>query len=151
MEFQAGLVHAHVVAGLGATPDQRPTILLVEDDSALRNTCARLLSVWTPGATVVTAADGASALAQAAVHAPQLMLVDRGLPDVDGAELIRSLKKLHPGARSVLMTGGLTTADMAAELGQEIDGLLQKPFDVAELAALVEEALATFGAASSST
>ena len=67
------------------------TILIVDDDRAI----AQLASMWVGGAgyNPVTAFDGNSGLAAAAAHHPRLILLDIRMPDLDGFEVNRRLKK----------------------------------------------------------
>ena len=68
---------------MGARPVTRPTILVVDDHGGFRATAKRLLESdgW---AVVGEAIDGSSAMAAAAALAPDVVLLDIGLPDVDG-------------------------------------------------------------------
>ena len=117
-----------------------PTILIVEDDVSLRRNSSRLLKLRIPVAIVVTAEDGASARRQLAVRQPSVVLVDRGLPDVDGAELIRAMKQTHPDVYAILMTGGGADRALPPHLAEAINHVLLKPFEVTDLVALVERA-----------
>jgi DNA-binding NtrC family response regulator len=112
----------------------------VEDDAVLRRTCSRLLQVLLPEATVLVADSGKEARRLLATHAPSVLLVDRGLPDADGAQLIAALKQVQPSAFAILMTGGAPTAALDAETTAAIDHLLLKPFEIADLATLLERA-----------
>jgi CheY-like chemotaxis protein len=112
----------------------------VEDDAVLRRTCSRLLQVLLPEATVLVADSGKEARRLLATHAPSVLLVDRGLPDADGAQLIAALKEVQPSAFAILMTGGAPATTLDANTAAAIDHLLLKPFEIADLASLLERA-----------
>ena len=80
-----------------------PTILVVDDHGGFRATARRLLE--RDGWTVVgEAADGRSGLAAAAALAPDVVLLDIGLPDVDGFTVAERLAATTPGASVVLIS-----------------------------------------------
>jgi DNA-binding NarL/FixJ family response regulator len=87
------------------TATARPLRVLVADDSdALRKrVCSELEEA---GLTVVgEAADGAQALTQAAVHRPDVVLMDLRMPRMDGIEATRTLRLQQPDTQVVLWTG----------------------------------------------
>ena len=116
------------------------TVLVVDDEDALREVVARTLAAV--GYTVLTAPDGASALALAA--APDLLLTDVVMPGISGVELARELGARHPGMRVLLMSGWTGDALSAHAVDDSVD-LLAKPFTRAELRARVERALGSAG------
>lgn len=81
------------------------TVLLVDDDAALRDTFAEAIGLT--GMKVLTAADGERALAMLDANRFDVVVTDLFMPNMDGIELIISLKKLHPDVPVLLMTGGL--------------------------------------------
>ena len=70
------------------------SILVVEDDEAIRNACRRGLTER--GYAVATAATGMLGLEQVLGSAPQVVLLDLGLPDVDGLALISMIRATSP-------------------------------------------------------
>lgn len=70
------------------------TILYVEDHPPARMLMAAIIDELTPY-TLITAADGAEARAQAEAHHPDLYLLDLDLPDTDGATLAATLRIIH--------------------------------------------------------
>src|SRR5438132_11970932 len=70
---------------------KRATLLVVEDDEQARSFFVRLLK--DEGYAVEVAVDGVSALAAVANHAPDVVLLDVGLPELDGFEVCRRLKR----------------------------------------------------------
>jgi two-component system OmpR family response regulator len=113
-------------------------ILVVDDDPNLRGLVG--LALERAGFTVVTAADGQVALMQAAREAPDLIVLDQGLPEVDGLEVCRRIR-----ARSEVPIIFLTARDDELDriLGLELgaDDYVTKPFSPRELVARVKAIL----------
>jgi two-component system OmpR family response regulator len=113
-------------------------ILVVDDDPNLRGLVG--LALERAGFAVVTAADGQVALMQAAREAPDLIVLDQGLPEVDGLEVCRRIR-----ARSEVPIIFLTARDdeldriIGLELGA--DDYVTKPFSPRELVARVKAVL----------
>ena len=103
--------------------DKRPSVLAVEDDEAIR---AFIAGVLAKECEVHVASDGASALARAADTLPDLILLDVGLPDMDGFEVCRRLKA-HPLVADIpvlFLTARASSMD-------EVDGLEAGVIEVA--------------------
>ncbi|MFI1741633.1 response regulator transcription factor [Streptomyces sioyaensis] len=110
-------------------------IVIVEDDHAIGGRLAATLCAeghdcdWCP--------DGAAALARAERGPAELVLLDLGLPDVDGFELCRSLRDRLPGAVIVVLTARTGEMDVIQGLESGADDYLTKPFRLAELQARI--------------
>ena len=78
-----------------------PRILLVEDDPTIHRHLREALAA--EGYEVADASDGAQALAALAVTAPDLVLLDLGLPDMDGVDLCRVIRRTVPGTTIVVL------------------------------------------------
>jgi DNA-binding response OmpR family regulator len=119
-------------------PQARASILVVDDDARMRQAIQ-----WTledEGFVVDTAGDGRQALACMARHTPALVVLDMGLPDIDGATLAGRLRRAAAIAVPIL----LVTADgHAAEKARRVGAFayLHKPFDIAALVASVQQGL----------
>ncbi|MEU8816135.1 response regulator [Actinoplanes sp. NPDC048796] len=83
---------------------------------------------------VETAPDGASALHAAAHHRPDLVVLDLGLPDMEGVEVIRGLRG-WTGVPIIVLSGRAGSADKVAALDAGADDYITKPFGVDELLA----------------
>ena len=68
----------------------KPLILVVEDDGTVRNLIATTLK--SNDYRFLTAADGEAAIAAASTRQPDIVLLDLGLPDMDGVEVIRTIR-----------------------------------------------------------
>ena len=118
-----------------------PLVLVVEDDRASSTLLERLLE--RDGYRVVTAADGEAALGAVVEHAPDLVLLDIGLPMLDGYEVTRRLRE---DSRTltlpiILLTGRTGLEDVVAGLDAGADDFLSKPFRQPELLARIRSAL----------
>jgi DNA-binding response OmpR family regulator len=92
---------------------------------------------------VLAAGDGAGALDLAVALQPDLILLDVNLPDVDGFEVCRRLRR-HPrcaGVKVVMLTAAAQRDDIARGLAAGADHYLTKPFSPVRLLTLVEELL----------
>jgi two-component system KDP operon response regulator KdpE len=127
-----------------------PSVLLVEDDPQIR----RFLRATLPahGLLLHEAANGKEGLVQAATRTPEVILLDLGLPDLDGLEFIRRLREWATIPVIVLSARGLER-DKVAALDAGADDYLTKPFGVEELMARLRVALRhrATGAAGAST
>ncbi len=102
-----------------------PTALVIEDDDDIR----RLLEVvlQQEGFTVTTAANGTDGIAALATALPDLVLVDVGLPDMEGYEVVRRARAEISG-RIVVLSARTQDADIQAGLDAGADAYLTKPF-----------------------
>lgn len=117
-------------------------VLVVEDDPGIRRVL--IDSLEDEGCEVRAAESGAAALALLGAWAPDLILLDITLPEMDGRAFRAAQRRLPPPASLapvVIVTGTRDPATLVEEL--EAVAVLPKPFDLDELVALVEEALTT--------
>jgi DNA-binding response OmpR family regulator len=109
-------------------------ILVVEDDDTIGTTLVRALAV--EGWTATRVADAAGALeTTAGDDAFDLVLLDLGLPDIDGVDLCGLLRAALPGATIVMLTARTDEIDVVVGLDAGADDYLTKPFRLAELLA----------------
>ena len=113
-------------------------VLLVEDDGALRQTLREALQ--TEGHQVLAAASLADGLAQAAHAQPDLVLLDLGLPDGDGATLLARLRQ-SSSTPVIVISARQGEAGKIALLDAGADDYLVKPFAVGELLARMRAAM----------
>ena len=125
------------LAAAGAKPESRAQarlrMLLVEDNADARESLAALLRL--EGHEIHVAPDGARGLEAAKALAPHAVLVDIGLPDMDGYELARRLRAdpALRAARLVALTGYGTQEDRRRALAAGFDRHLAKPVDLETL------------------
>jgi CheY-like chemotaxis protein len=116
----------------GAEPAAR-TVLLVEDSDAIRDAFTILLE--DAGYTVLGAGTGEDALRLAAEHVPDLVLLDMGLPDMTGLEVVRRIKSVPAtaGIAVVAVTGRDEEADRRACLAAGCAAYIVKPVNTQKL------------------
>lgn len=131
-----------------ASPDATPSaqdngdtastdILVIDDDHIVRNLIVECLQSL--GYQVRQAADGESGLRLLKERAPDLLMVDFIMPGLNGAEVIERVRADLPDLPIILATGYVDAQVSAELLRNEL--LLQKPFDIDDLAAMVRQAL----------
>jgi chemotaxis family two-component system sensor histidine kinase/response regulator PixL len=114
-------------------PQRFRTILVVEDDADVREVTADVLRE--AGGTVLEAADGADAFTKLdELQGRSLILLDLVMPRMDGLEFLKRLQT-HPRAPDFSVVVMTARPDLAGVPG--VLGVLRKPFDVAELVALL--------------
>ncbi len=109
----------------------RPVILIVEDENLLRNSLKKALS--REGYQTLTAASGEEAMESFRENSPEIILLDIMLPDIDGMEVLKRIKKVDGNVPVVIMTAfsGIKGAVEAIKLGAY--DYIAKPFDIEEL------------------
>jgi putative two-component system response regulator len=121
--------------------DDRPLILVVEDDPANRALLERLME--REGYRTKSVGDGEAALLAVGEHEPDLVLLDIGLPRLDGYEVTRRLRA-HVRTLTlpiILLTGRSSLDDVVEGLDAGADDFLSKPFRQPELMARIRSAL----------
>lgn len=108
-------------------------LLLVEDDTRMAATAAQFLR--NAGFAVDVAPDGASALREAALNPYDAVVLDLGLPDLDGVEVCRRLRAARVSARILMATARDTVEDRIAGLDIGADDYIVKPYALGELVA----------------
>jgi two-component system alkaline phosphatase synthesis response regulator PhoP len=120
---------------------KREKILVVEDESDLRELMTYNLT--REGYRVVTAENGAEGLRKARKEAPDLLLLDLMLPDLDGIEICRRLKKdpLTASLPIIMVTAKSEELDVVLGLGVGADDYVTKPFSPRTLLARMKAVL----------
>src|SRR3989344_4619447 len=114
----------------------RKTILIVDDDDGLRDFLKKVLSA--NNFKVIEASDGAQALEYVEKYLPDLVLLDFGLPKVDGATVCVKIKKDHPNIIVIALTEKNGSSDVVHGLQIGADDYISKPFDAEELIARID-------------
>lgn len=111
-----------------------PDVLIVDDDLVNRKLARAILE--RVGWSVEECEDGASALVAFQGHAFQAVLLDIGLPGMDGRDVCRELRRLQHGpVRIIAYTASVLPEETAALLEAGFDDVLQKPVSVAAVEA----------------
>jgi two-component system response regulator MprA len=118
-------------------------LLVVDDDRGLRDVLRRALSL--SGYEVRLAENGAEALAEVATGVPDAMVLDIGLPDIDGLEVCRTLRREGNRLPVLMLTARDAVSDRIDGLDAGADDYLVKPFDIDELQARLRALLRRSG------
>ena len=108
------------------------TVLVVEDDMPIRNLISATLK--THDYKFLTAKDGNDAIMQASSHNPDVVLLDLGLPDIDGIEVIKKIRSWS-NMPIIVISARSEDSDKIEALDCGADDYLTKPFSVEELLA----------------
>lgn len=120
-------------------PDNRA--LVIDDDDLVRMTVVIMMRRL--GYEVLEASTGASGLQIFRDNLPRLVITDVTMPDIDGIEVVATMKALQPDTRVVVMSGGgqrgnVDHLTLARQIGA--DAVLPKPFESDELAIAIGDA-----------
>ena len=124
--------------GMAALPSNKSLILVVEDDAAIRDFLRTALT--NAGYRLAEAITGEEALDRAARKPPELVILDLGLPDVDGQLVLQKLREWFKAPIIVLSARNQESQKVMA-LDSGADDYLTKPFGTAELLARIRTAL----------
>ena len=109
-------------------------ILVVEDDAPVRNLIGTTLK--THGYDYISASNGESAVMQASSHNPDIVLLDLGLPDIDGVDVIKKIRTWSE-MPIIVISARAEDKDKIDALDAGADDYLTKPFSVEELLARI--------------
>ena len=107
--------------------------LVIEDDDDVRAALRRALLL--SGYEVLLAADGAEGLLKAGTEVPDVILLDVGMPQMDGLQVCRALRAAGNRTPILMLTAREAVADRIEGLDAGADDYLTKPYDVGELEA----------------
>lgn len=113
-------------------------VLIVEDDDETRHALVRELT--TRGYRIDEAADGESAMRRWGIRRPDVVLLDLGLPDIDGLQIVRRIRK-EATTPIVILSGRYEEREKVEALERGADDYVTKPFGVDELNARLQVAL----------
>lgn len=113
-------------------------ILVVEDDATVRNLV--LTALEAQSFDLLAESTGRGAIASAATNAPDVVLLDLGLPDIDGIEVVRAIR-VWSQVPIIVVSARSEDADKIAALDAGADDYLTKPFSVGELQARIRTTL----------
>ncbi len=119
-------------------------VLLIEDDAAIRSLLSRALGER--GFAVASAASGMSGLSLAVESRPDLVVLDLGLPDIDGTEVLKMLRAVSQ-VPVIVATARDDDPSVVAALGRGADDYMVKPFSADALEARIRAVLRRAGSA----
>ena len=118
---------------------ERPRILLVEDDVRLAAMLGSLLTA--EGYDVVRAGDGQRALHEGLSREFEVLVLDRGLPAIEGLDVLTKLRSRGVHTPALILSALGNPADRVEGLDRGAEDYLAKPFDIAELLARIRALL----------
>lgn len=108
-------------------------ILLVEDDHALAQGLQQALQ--SEGFVINSVTSGEAAVYVVKTEAPDILVLDIGLPDISGLKVLQQIRPSHPNLPVLLLTARDTLDDKIQGLDSGADDYMTKPFEIAELVA----------------
>ena len=120
------------------TDEQKPLVLVVDDEPQMRKFVRLALS--SRGYRVIEAASADEGIRQATAYTPEVVLLDLGLPDKDGLEVVKLLREWSTVPILIISARGQEDAKVKA-LDEGADDYITKPFGASELTARIRVAL----------
>lgn len=117
-----------------------PRILVVDDEPLVAKSCVRILAGR--GFDVVSTLSGEDGLNRAMSQPFDLVVTDLKMPDLDGMEIVRTLRRDRPDTQLVIMTGFGTTSTAVEAIKLGVIEYLEKPFTTEQFTDAVGKALA---------
>ena len=118
--------------------DNKPLILVIEDDKSIRNFIC--ISLEAQGYRYIDTKNGKTGISLALSHNPDIIIIDLGLPDIDGVEVIAKVRPITKASIIVVSARGHEREKVEA-LDSGADDYVTKPFSLPELLARIRVAL----------
>jgi two-component system KDP operon response regulator KdpE len=122
---------------MGRADEAQVVVLCVDDDESNRTLMTKLFARNRPLDAVMCADSGETALELARASPPRLVLLDLGLPDMSGEEVLRKLKQ-GPAVAVIVISGHADEVTRRRVLDHGADGYITKPFQMTELFSLID-------------
>lgn len=126
---------------------EQPTILLVDDDSLMRNTLKIILRAY-DFPVAGEAADGEEALSLCRQHRPDVVLLDINMPGMDGLATLQALRHEFPVTRVIMISAEATLEKVKEAIACGADGFIVKPFNAGRVLKDITAALIKKGKSS---
>jgi DNA-binding NtrC family response regulator len=123
---------------VGAVRQEKLKVLLVDDEEEFVDSLSERLALR--NLTAAVAHDGERALEVVEAEEPDVMVLDLRMPGIDGIEVLRKVRKDHPGVAVVVLSGHGTDADKKEALRLGASAYLKKPVDVDQLVGVLHRA-----------
>lgn len=118
---------------------EKAVILIIDDDPGLRKTLADILK--DKGYEAITAKDGAEGLSSMHNCAIDLAIIDVGLPDMSGLDVLSRIKSDHPSAAVIILTGNATLESAIEATNRGAFSYLMKPYGIEQLMLQIKRAI----------
>jgi two-component system, sensor histidine kinase and response regulator len=119
-------------------PAQENTVFVIDDDEIIRLSCERILQK--SGYKVETFGDGSKGIERLKEERPQILVVDVKMPELDGFEVIKIVRRIDPDVVIVVITGYVTIETAVGAMESGAYDFLPKPFTPGELRMIVARA-----------
>ena len=126
-----------------ANPRQSISILVVEDEDAVRELLGAILSKKMPEVVIYSADNGRSGLESFKLHSPDITITDIAMPLMDGIRMAAEMKSLKPETVIVAVTAYTDTRDLLEAIEIGIDHYLLKPISLEKLFVLIDKVVAS--------
>lgn len=117
----------------------KAAILIIDDDTGLQKTLADIFRL--KGYETLTASNGAGGVALLESNAVNVALVDLGLPDMPGIDLLYKVKMASPTTEAIILTGNATLDSAIEATNRGAFSYLLKPYDIDKLLLQIQRAL----------
>lgn len=117
----------------------KAVILIIDDDPNLRKTLADILKV--KGYATLVAKDGAEGFAYLQANTVALALIDLGLPDISGLDILSGIKANHPSTAVIILTGNATVESAIEATNRGAFSYLLKPYEIEQLMLQIKRAI----------
>ncbi|MEX2583429.1 MAG: sigma-54 dependent transcriptional regulator [Gemmatimonadota bacterium] len=121
-----------------AEPDRAISVLVVDDEEMLAKSCLQILA--SDGYDVGVACRGEGAIESVRRQRPDIVLSDLRLPDIDGIELLKQIRRISPGTLVIMVTGFATVDSSVEAIEAGAFDYIPKPFTATQLRILVGRA-----------
>jgi len=118
---------------------EKVVILIIDDDPSLRKTLADILKF--KGYATLAAKDGAEGLACMQENTVALALIDLGLPDISGFDVLSRIKADHPSTAVIILTGNATVESAIEATNRGAFSYLVKPYEIEQLMLQIKRAI----------
>jgi diguanylate cyclase (GGDEF)-like protein/PAS domain S-box-containing protein len=118
---------------------KKTVILIIDDDSNLRKTLADILQF--KGYETLTAGDGAEGLSILRKNAVDLALIDLGLPDISGLDLLSRIRTDHPATAVIILTGNASLESAIEATSRGAYSYLIKPYEIDQMMVQIRRAV----------
>jgi two-component system response regulator RegA len=114
-------------------------VLIVDDDEAQVKTCADILGMR--GIDCIVAVTSKQAIKKVKHHKPILAIIDLKMPEMGGLDLIRTINKISPFTKCVILTGYISQASAIEAVNLGVIGYYEKPGPIEKILALIHKVM----------
>ncbi|MEI8393728.1 MAG: response regulator [Rhodospirillaceae bacterium] len=128
-----------IMAKFTAVSAKKVSILIADDSKTMREVLTSLCKIPALDVCVTTADDGEKALIEFRTKPFDLVFLDVNMPKIDGLNVLRTMKRVNPDARVIMLTSDRTEATIRAAIAGGAAGYVAKPFNIPQIHACMEK------------